>query len=233
MKRVIAALLLLIPSFAVAPFSLARGEDKIAWELVSKHADFEVYRKVSAGSEDLFAFRGIGTLSATPTEVAAGILDRLRRPTWMRDVRELRLVRALAPGSFIEYSSIKTPFVVKDRDFLVRTDVAFDPVKNRVVIISKSVTDAAVPPTDWVRGELTEGHFVIEPGSIPGTSRLTADMDVDPKGTVPRWITNHFQKNWPVAMFFGLKLFLSKKVATMPDDLRPIFSPTPSLTSGR
>lgn len=193
------------------------------WELVSKSAEFEVFRKKSAGSEELFAFRGVGVLLATPTEVATGILDRAHRAEWMRDIRNLRTVRILAPGKFIEYSGVKTPWVVKNRDFVIQSEVTVDTATKKITILTESVVDPDAPETAWIRGVLTAGRFVIEPGEVPGTSKLTADMDVDPKGTVPRWIVNHFQKNWPVGMFYSLRHFLSRKVAELPEDLKPLF----------
>lgn len=214
--------LVLFVGFATA--SPAGAADPEGYAFVSKSADFELYQKTSAGSDDLIAFRGVGILAATPIEVATGILDRVHRPTWMRDVQNLRTVRVLGPGHFVEYSGVKTPFIVKNRDFVIRTDVEVDLARSKILIVSRSVEDADAPPTDAVRGKLTEGRFLIEPGSAPGTTRLTADMDVDPMGSCPRWIVNAFQKNWPVAMFNGLKWFLTKKVATLPEDLRPLFT---------
>jgi hypothetical protein len=217
---------------SLAGVSTAFGGKDDGYQLVSRNGEFALYRKKSAGDADLLAFRGIGVLPATPIEVATGILDRQHRPEWMRDVRNLRTVRVLGPGHFIEYSGVKTPFIVKDRDFVIRSDVEVDLPKSRILILSRSVTDAAAPETSAVRGEMTLGRFLIEPGPIAGTARLTADMDVDPKGSVPHWIVNRFQKNWPVGMFYGLKNFLARRVETLPEDLRPLFAATAKDSSG-
>lgn len=197
--------------------------DESTWELSVDSPDLKVYRKPSAGGSNLVAFRVIGTLGAPPIEVATGILDRDSRMSWMRDLKELRTVRIPGPGSVIEYTEVKTPFILKNRDFVIRTDVTVDHSKQIITIISKSVVDKEVPETGRVRGVLVEGRFKVEPGAQPGTSKLTADMDVDPKGAIPNWIVNHFQKNWPVGMFRGLAYFLQKKVAHLPNDLSPLF----------
>lgn len=235
MKKTFRRLIAAIPIVAVSAFTpySAVSADPVGentpsgYTFVSKSADFELYQKSSAGSSDLIAFRGVGVLTAPPIEVAIGILDRIHRPSWMRDIQDLRMVRILGPGHFVEYSGVKTPFIVKNRDFVIRTDVEVDLPHAKILIVSRSVEDMDAPPTDAVRGKLTEGRFLIEPGSAPGTTRLTADMDVDPMGSCPRWIVNAFQKNWPVAMFNGLKWFLAKKVATLPEDLRPLFAAAP------
>lgn len=202
------------------------GDDPKEWILIASAPDYELYRKPSASSSDLVAFRLIGRIQASPIEVATGILDRDHRLQWMRDIRELRTVKIPLPGTVIEYSAVKTPFIIKDRDFVIQTSVEVSADRQTITVVSKSVESESVPETSMVRGKLTEGKFVIEPGKVAGTSQLTADMDVDPRGSVPRWIVNHFQKNWPVGMFRGLKRFLSLKIAKLPDDLSPLFVPS-------
>jgi len=216
-----------VVSFVLFVSAAVHAEENETWEPVLKNDEIELRRKVSAGSSDLFAFRGVGILPYPPKTVAAGILDRARRPEWMRDIKELRVIRVNGTGHYLEYTWVRTPIVVKDRDFLIQTDVEVDQLANRIVIVSRSVVDPEVPPTSAVRGALTEGRFVIEPGPSPNTAKLTADMDVDPRGSVPKWITNHFQKNWPIVMFYSLKKFLARNVATIPDDVLPLFSPKP------
>jgi hypothetical protein len=119
---------------------------------------------------------------------------------------------------------VKTPFVIKDRDFVILSEVEVDAKKQRILIHSRSAIEDSVPPTSAIRGELISGEFVMEPGKTAGTTQITADMDVDPKGTVPRWIVNHFQQKWPANMFRSLRHFLGRKVASLPEDMRPLFA---------
>jgi hypothetical protein len=211
----------------IPQISLAHAEARDPWTLTVEGDGYRIFKKPSVRSSDLVAFRVIGVLNASPKEVATAILDRDHRMQWMRDVRELRTVRLPKPGSVVEYSAVKTPFVIKDRDFVIRSDVSVDLKKQRIVILSKSVIEEDAPPTSAIRGELVEGEFVLEPGTKEGTTQITADMDVDPKGSVPRWIVNHFQQKWPANMFRALRHFLGRKVATLPTDLQPIFTATP------
>jgi hypothetical protein len=204
------------------PFAYAEMPKE--WELTSQSPDFTLYKKPSRVSPDLVAFRGVGILNYSPLDVAVGILDRARRPQWMSDVQGLRTVRVISPGHFVEYSGVKTPFIIKNRDFVIRSDIEIDATKSTIMIVSKSVEDPDAPLTSAVRG-FTDAKYVIEPGPKPGTSKLTADMDVDPKGSVPKWIVIHFQKSWPVIMFRSLQYFLGRRVATLPTDLEPIFLP--------
>jgi hypothetical protein len=218
-------LLSLAALIALVGVPVRAGAEEDGYQFDSRTGEFDLYRKKSIGDSDLVAFRGVGVLAGTPVEVATAMLDREHRISWMRDVKELRTVRIFSPGHYVEYSLVQTPFIVKNRDFVVRTDVEADPARKRIVINSRSVVDVETPETSAVRGELTEGRFTLESGPRPGTTKITADMDVDPKGTCPRWMVNHFQKNWPIVMFYSLKGFMARGVAKLPDDLRPILGP--------
>jgi hypothetical protein len=207
--------------FSASTFS----SDKADLHLVSQAEDYTLYENASAGaSPDLVAFRLVGTLPYSPLEVATAMLDRDHRLLWMRDVKELRTIRFPKPGSVVEYSVVKTPsFLIKNRDFVTETSVEVDRPKNTIRILTKSVVAPETPSTSYVRADLVKGNYLLEPGPQPGTTRLTADLDVDPKGSVPHWIVNHFQKNWPVGMFRSLNAFLRAKIAKLPHDLQPLF----------
>ncbi len=204
---------------------LARAADQPGYDFVLRSGNFELYQKTSIGDADLIAFRGIGVIEATPVEVATAVLDREHRPEWMHDTYGLRTVRVNRPGQFVEYCAIKTPFIIKNRDFVIETTVDVDPTRTKILIVSKSVVDPDAPETSAVRGQMNEGRFTIEPGPVAGTTRITADMDVDPKGSCPRWIVNKYQRNWPGGMFHAMRGFLARKVATLPEDLKPLFAP--------
>lgn len=209
--------------------AVVRAGDQPGYEFLLRSGNFELYQKKSIGDADLIAFRGIGVIEATPIEVATVVLDREHRPEWMHETYGLRTVRVIRPGRFVEYCGIKTPFIIKNRDFVIETTVEVDPTRTKILIVSKSVVDPDAPETSAVRGQMNEGRFTIEPGPVAGTTRITADMDVDPKGTCPRWIVNRYQRNWPGGMFHAMRGFLARKVATLPEDLKPLFAaPTPT-----
>src|SRR5207237_1192006 len=74
----------------------------------------------------------------------------------------------------------------------------------------RSENDPAAPNTGYVRGELINSRFVLT--SLEGGTKtsLLAEIHADPKGSVPKWIVNMFQRSWPKDTFSGIKKQLEK-----------------------
>jgi hypothetical protein len=101
-----------------------------------------------------------------------------------------------SPREFLEYTHIGTPIILKDRDFLTRGKVEAD-LKDRSMLMSMwSIEDPAYPPGKYVRGEV-QGFWKLKAVENGTKTFVIAEMHADPKGSVPKWIVNAFQKGWP------------------------------------
>jgi hypothetical protein len=119
------------------------------------------------------------------------------------------VIRRENKSVFIEYDHVGTPIVLKDRDFVSRVTTHVDSVHHKITIEYKSVDDPDAPKTSFVRGEMIHATFVF--ASIgEGKTAVEADIHCDPKGSVPTWIVNFFQKDWPVDTFRNLRKQVKK-----------------------
>jgi hypothetical protein len=81
-----------------------------------------------------------------------------------------------------------------------------------------SVTDKLAPETDdYVRGHFKEGKFeltVAERTNKDGTKTkgtlVVAEVVVDPRGSVPKFIVNMVQKSWPHKTLTALRKQVAK-----------------------
>lgn len=169
-----------------------------------------VYKKDVSGS-DVVAFRGHGIVDAAISLVTTIVFDTARGTEWIEDLKESRILRWLDPFQFIEYDHIGTPFVMKDRDFVTHVTMAPDPSNRKILLSYQSVDDSSSPNTDYVRGEMIHANFVLT-SLDAGKTDVDADIHCDPKGSVPKWIVNFFQSDWPVTTFRNLR-----KQAKKPD----------------
>ncbi|MEK6579718.1 MAG: START domain-containing protein [Bdellovibrionota bacterium] len=176
------------------------------WELVKKAEGIEVYQANIPGS-DLVAFKGEGLLDYGIGRLASILLDTARASEWILNLVESHIVKRVQPLVFIEYSHIGTPFIIKDRDFLSQVEVLIDE-KQRTFGLKYNTAESAhggvVPKTGFIRGELHNTTFMLH-ALEKGKTKVTAMMHADPKGTVPKWIVNFFQKSWPLDTFESLK----------------------------
>jgi hypothetical protein len=187
------------------------------WVKINEKEGVVVHKKEVPGS-DLLAFMGHGTVDASILRVASVIFDTTRAPEWMEDLVESRLIRWLSPGEFIEYDHIGTPFVMKDRDFLSKVALRIDTDKKQMVFQYRSTDDSAVPPTSYVRGDLMNTTFTLTSVGQGAKTDIYGEIHCDPKGSVPKWLVNFFQKDWPVQTLVNLRKQVRK--ADIKDDPR-------------
>ena len=116
------------------------------------------------------------------------------------------------------------PFILKDRDFTSQVTIRIDPDAKRFAL-EYTPSDDAVPATRSVRGEITSGVFEVT-ALDSGHSKLEAEMQCDPKGSIPSWVVNFFQKSWPVTTFENLRTQAQKPDIAMPDEFKDVLGPT-------
>ena len=174
-----------------------------AWEKVGDEAGVAVFRREVPGSAFL-AVKGTGVVDAPPRTVALVLLDDARAPEWVDSLAEARVVRVVSPAEYIEYNRAAMPLIVSDRDFVNAVSMSVDTERHAVVIRSVPATDALAPPTRAVRGVL-DATYLLE--SIDGgkRTRLTVEIESDPKGWLPAWLVNFFQKDWARETIEGIR----------------------------
>jgi hypothetical protein len=132
-----------------------------------------------------------------------------------------RLIKMYGPREFLEYTHIGTPFVLKDRDFLTHGDVVGDTQEKSITMHIYSVEDPLMPPGKYVRGTL-QGYWKMR-ALDSGRTYVIAEMHADPKGSVPKWIVNLFQKGWARETILSLRKQVAKPDITMVPEVLKMF----------
>jgi hypothetical protein len=182
------------------------------WEQISQTKDgITVFRKEIPGS-DVLAFKGTGTVDAPLALIATVVFDCTRGTEWVEALKESRVLRWESKSQFIEYDHVGTPFVMKDRDFVTRVTTNYEAAKHTMTIEYKSIDDPSAPKTSYILGEMIHATFVLTTTGVGKDQKtaISADIHCDPKGSVPKWIVNMFQKDWPVDTFRNLRKQVSK-----------------------
>ena len=114
------------------------------------------------------------------------------------------------------------PFPVRDRDFVTRALTTFDRDKGIITVRFVSIEDPAQPPVKGlVRGELLWASFVLNARGGNETF-VVAEAVGDPKGHLPKWLVNWFQKGWPRATLLALAQQTAKPDVTDDPDLKKL-----------
>jgi hypothetical protein len=175
------------------------------WYTVDNTTDgIQILRK-ELDDDTLVAFRGIGVVEAPLPLVATVIFDTRRRLEWIEGLADSRIIRWGDKDSFIEYDHIDMPIFFKDRDFVSKIKMSFDPARKEMVFHYQPADDPSAPRTSYIRGELIDTTFILS--SIEGDTktRIDAMFLSDPKGRIPKWLVNFFVKDWPKTTFRNLR----------------------------
>jgi hypothetical protein len=166
------------------------------WVLVSDEDGIQVFKKEIPGSS-LISFKGQGLIDAPIAKVAQILVDSKRSQEWMESVKTTTVLSHNGDLEYVDYTHVGTPFVIKDREFVTRTKIEIDSKAQSLHFDIKSVEHPNAPKTDYVRGEVLGSSFSLQAMEDGTKTYVTGEILADPKGTVPTWIVNLFQKGWP------------------------------------
>jgi hypothetical protein len=187
------------------------------WEQFDEDDGIRMFRRDVPGSS-IVALRGEGFVAAPIARVASVLADNKRSPEWIDRLVKTKVLRELSDTETINWTHIKTPSPLKDRDFVFKNVITTNPAKKQVVFSYYSVTDSLAPEYEaYVRGTFQSGKFeltVAERSNADGTktrgTRVVAEVLVDPRGAVPTFIVNMVQKSWPHETLMALRKQVAK-----------------------
>ena len=167
-----------------------------AWEKFDEQDGVAVFRRDIPGSP-IVALRGVGVINAPILRVTSVITDTSRAPEWIDSLVEARTIRKVSEVEYVEWDHIKTPFVLKDRDFVFVSKLELHPEDKSMWLNYHSVDDPLAPKTDYVRGTFKYGTFGMTSIERGTKTRIVVEVMCDPNGSVAKWMVNLFQKSWP------------------------------------
>lgn len=191
------------------------------WQLIGDDDGIRSYRREIPGSKYV-AMRGEMTLRATIPQIISVLRDSPRKKHWVSRVVEAYSIQKFGDWESLEYNHSRgLPPLVSDRDFVFRAHLSVDPVARQATLKLKSERRADFPEREGiVRGEMLQSMYrLTEVGNeLEGgaETRVEVEVHADPKGAVPGWIINLFQKSWPRNTLKGIEQE-SKRPDLVPD----------------
>lgn len=162
----------------------------------------------------------------------AVITDETRAPEWAEDLVESRKIQTLSPWEWIEYNHFGTPFIIRDRDVVNRVKVEIDARTRSARVIQNSVETPLLPLTRHVRADLIRAEFRVSAIS-PKQTHFDGEILIDPKGSMPKWISNLFQRSWPRSTLERLRAQAAKADIRVPEHYLRALSGEPQKHTGR
>jgi hypothetical protein len=210
-------ILLAVSLLLGAPSVFANPIGPDGWEQISDKEGVMVFRRNVPGSP-LKSMKGVGVVNAPVAKVALVLLDDARAPEWVDSLAEARVVRTLSPYDYIEYNHIAMPPLIRDREFITHVIMSIDRATRAVIMRSDTADDPSIPKNKKIiRGDLT-AYYVLK--SIDGDqhTQLSIELHSDPKGLLPAWVVNLFQKDWARITIRGIRNQVQKPDLKVPPE---------------
>jgi len=181
------------------------------WEQISNDDGVTTFKKEIPNSSKL-AFRGTGVLDAGLIRILTVLTDTPRLKEWMENLNQSIILEKPSIAERYVYNETHIPWPLKNRDFLLHIVSRWDPELKAVVIESKSIPEHPKAPqkTGCVRGEITFAQYVLKPIDDWKRTEFKIEVQADPKGGIPGWVVNLFQKGWARKTIKALRKQIAK-----------------------
>jgi hypothetical protein len=196
--------------FFISLISSPSVQGSVDWEKISDEDGILTSKKTIPDSS-IVAFRGETTLDEGIAKVV-GVLENVEREVeWMADLADSYNIEKTTETDRWEYNRTKTPWPLQDRDFVIHTLTTLErkPVPVLTIRMVSGINPKKPEVAGVVRGELIDSRFVLSALGHKKT-RFICEIQADPKGVIPKWVVNLFQKSWPVDTIRGLRKQLLK-----------------------
>lgn len=167
------------------------------WQEVHHDDLVTVYRKEVEGSA-ILALKGTGQLDAPMGKILSVVMDAEHRAEWMEQVEEVEILKQISPTERIVYMHLDPPWPIKDRDVVIHEKVVIDKFAHKISMLLKSVEDPSRPEReDRVRAIIHQATFELTSADHGKQTAMIAESHADPKGSIPNFIVNLYQKSLP------------------------------------
>ena len=187
------------------------GQQKPDWKLIVDQDDLKVYRGTKQ-KNSIYPIRGDFYTNHTPAEIVAVLLDIPTKPKWLPKLTKTKLVKKFNSTKWIEYAQIDVPWPCRNRDIVFELNMDINPDFSKVIFRLKSVDHSIVYNKSNIRAIVYDSTMVITYDAKTEKSFIQSESFVDPKGYIPRWIVNLFQKRQTINIAKALVEQLDKKL---------------------
>ena len=180
-----------------------------AWDPVGVTAGVKVERKTMPESA-LFAFRGEGVFDVPIGLLISVLKDADIAVEWVDLMTEHTVLRNAGENKNLIYESYGLPWPISDRDYVMVETYGYDAASKVFTIDYESVEDSAKPPVKELVRAMAYRTFWRLTVVDSDTTKIEVEVFTDPKGSLPAWLINMIQKDWPWKTIDGLVKRASK-----------------------
>jgi ribosome-associated toxin RatA of RatAB toxin-antitoxin module len=180
------------------------------WEFSKEVDGIQIYTKATDNSK-IAEFKGV-TIVDSRIEVMGMVLrDIPAYPQWMSGCMESRIIEKFDENNLITYYTQETPWLVQNRDVVIKATTQINWDKGLVVVNIQSIEDSRMPPTEkFVRMNEMRGEWRLEYIDRKHT-KVTFILKLDPAGAIPSFLVNSGNNNFQYHTLLNLKQMVKQR----------------------
>lgn len=165
------------------------------WVLLEKEDKVQLFTGTKS-INGIFPYKAKVWVAFTIPEILAVFLDAKRKVEWIPRVKStwVEKIPNSPPGSRVEYGEVLIPWPFENRDVLVRVDTVIDESVNKVKLHVSSIQNERVIKKGNVRAIVYPSNLTMTWDPKTKETLLEAVSFTDPRGNIPTWVVNLFQK---------------------------------------
>jgi len=171
------------------------------WEYVKTYEGVDLYQALQA-SEGKLPFRATADLDVPYQKIVMALVDVEHKHDWAPKLKSSTIHAQLSSNEF-EYSEYyTTPWPFKDREFLLRGTITYQP--GQVLFAAVDTGNQRYAREDHVQANIEILEFAVIPLSAQKT-RVEFTFSGDLGGWIPSFVKTIIQKKWPVRFIQSLQ----------------------------
>lgn len=196
------------------------------WKKILTEHGLNVFTREMPDSK-ILGFKLEGVISAPIEQIMENMRDVETSYEWTPDLAEKTTLEEISDAEAITYSRNDLSWPISDRDFVTHNKLFIHKQRKLLYVMTKSIIDKRSPPRKGiVRAWLSYSNIGLRPVSANRTY-VEWTIFADPKGSIPTWLVNFYQKGFPVKFFQAVekraqstKMKLRPGLQKMLDELR-------------
>ncbi len=181
------------------------------WKKTQSKDAIQGYERSFPGT-DVKEFKAVGLVEAKIEVISQVLRDVAAYPVWMPQCKEATLLKQIDKNSIIFYNESKSPWPVKNRAIIIKSETDIDEKTGRTTIAFKAIKDDDKYPIKKGVVQITDlnGKYVIEFFGRDLT-RISYSSKAHPGGNVPVSMANSTSRLFPLKTIKGLREMVKLK----------------------
>lgn len=178
------------------------------WQLSKKESGIQVYVLDSTTSA-VDSFKGVVTIPASLSALVELLDDTKIYTRLLHDCKSAQVVKVVGTNQAYKYIVTNMPWPVKDRDMIVHSVLTQNLKTKQVVINMKAAPKLVALKANRVRIQNMTGRWILTPVG-KGMTKVVYEMNVDPAGSLPKWLVNTLSVDIPYFTLNNLRELVQK-----------------------